>query len=332
MIGGTAPISTSLGDPALAVAGDVAGDLAAAGRVADVDGVAQVEMLDDRRGVGGVVVHVVAVATWLERPWPRRSMGDDAIALLQEEEHLGVPVVGAQRPAVMEHDRLALAPVLVEDLGAVFGGDVGHRDPLPPEFAGRQDRRCHLGLCVRPSSVDQFHLNLPTCPALVTAGKCRLPPKAAWCISQDFSASKWSNETSSLACAEVRCAGAVPWAVMVSRGRNRCSASAYQEPPTLAALDEPRLGRIRSTRFKPRFLYSADAGGAAFGTTVVAAIANSRQKLGGATAAVRTGHVQGEVCAAAICTVKAPPRPAKERRCIKGQGRPAASAAWREIY
>src|SRR5512132_3409623 len=40
-----------LGDTAIAVAGDVVGRLAAAGRMPDVDGVAQIEMLDDRGGV-----------------------------------------------------------------------------------------------------------------------------------------------------------------------------------------------------------------------------------------------------------------------------------------
>ena len=53
-------------------------------------------------------------------------VGDDAVALLEEEQHLGVPVVGRQGPAVAEHDGLALAPVLVEDLDAVFGGDRVH--------------------------------------------------------------------------------------------------------------------------------------------------------------------------------------------------------------
>ena len=41
-------------------------------------------------------------------------------------QHLGVPVVGAERPAMMENDRLALAPVLVEDLSAVFRFDKAH--------------------------------------------------------------------------------------------------------------------------------------------------------------------------------------------------------------
>src|SRR6516165_1273265 len=51
---------------------------------------------------------------------------DHAIAMLDEEQHLGVPVVGAERPAMMEDDRLALAPVLVEDLCAVVGCDRAH--------------------------------------------------------------------------------------------------------------------------------------------------------------------------------------------------------------
>ena len=61
MSGGTAPISTALATRSRAVAADVARDLAAAGRVADVDGVLQVERLDERGEVVGVRVHVVAV-------------------------------------------------------------------------------------------------------------------------------------------------------------------------------------------------------------------------------------------------------------------------------
>jgi hypothetical protein len=46
--------------------------------------------------------------------------------MTEEEQHLGVPVVRLQRPAVAEHDRLTLPPILVEDLDAVFGRDGGH--------------------------------------------------------------------------------------------------------------------------------------------------------------------------------------------------------------
>jgi hypothetical protein len=55
-------------------------------------------------------------------------VGDHAIALAEEEHHLGVPVVGAERPTVMEEQRLPGAPILVEDLGAVLGDDLAHRD------------------------------------------------------------------------------------------------------------------------------------------------------------------------------------------------------------
>src|SRR6185312_3252356 len=48
-------------------------------------------------------------------------MRDDAIAMLEEKHHLRIPVIGRQRPAMAEHDGLTFAPVLVEDLDAVFG-------------------------------------------------------------------------------------------------------------------------------------------------------------------------------------------------------------------
>jgi hypothetical protein len=48
-------------------------------------------------------------------------MGDDTIALLDEVEHLRIPVVAAQGPAVMEDDglRVLRAPVLVVELNVV---------------------------------------------------------------------------------------------------------------------------------------------------------------------------------------------------------------------
>jgi hypothetical protein len=41
--------------------------------------------------------------------------------VVQEEQHLGIPVVGAERPAMVEDTGLALALVFVEDLDAVLG-------------------------------------------------------------------------------------------------------------------------------------------------------------------------------------------------------------------
>jgi hypothetical protein len=51
---------------------------------------------------------------------------DHAIAMLDKEQHLGVPIIGAERPAMMEDNRLALAPVLVENLSAVLRFDKAH--------------------------------------------------------------------------------------------------------------------------------------------------------------------------------------------------------------
>jgi hypothetical protein len=62
--------------------------------------------------------------------------GDDAVTVPDEEQHLGVPVVGSERPAVVEHDRLRVpgTPVLVEDLDPVLRGDHAHR--CPPDEGG----------------------------------------------------------------------------------------------------------------------------------------------------------------------------------------------------
>src|ERR1700722_7252537 len=53
-------------------------------------------------------------------------MGDGAITSGGQEEHLVFEGVGAERPAVAEHDRLPLAPVVVINLGAVFRCEPGH--------------------------------------------------------------------------------------------------------------------------------------------------------------------------------------------------------------
>ena len=48
-------------------------DLAATGRVTDMDGVLEVEMCGQRREIVGVVIHVMAAASLRGSPWPRRS-------------------------------------------------------------------------------------------------------------------------------------------------------------------------------------------------------------------------------------------------------------------
>ena len=51
---------------------------------------------------------------------------DHAIATLAEEQHLPVPVVRAERPAVAEDDRLSLAPVLVVNRCSIFYCNCAH--------------------------------------------------------------------------------------------------------------------------------------------------------------------------------------------------------------
>lgn len=136
------------GRSALAVPGQVADHFTAAGRMAHVNGVLEVQLLGQRREVVGVVVHVVALGGVAGTPVPAPVVRDDPVTLLQEEQHLVVPVVGRQRPAVAEHDRLARSPVLVVDLGSVRCGDCAHLIPalesaeeLLGDPARGQDRR-----------------------------------------------------------------------------------------------------------------------------------------------------------------------------------------------
>src|SRR5262245_65017731 len=120
--------------------GDIVGRLATARRMPNMDGVAKVEVLYDSGGVGRVAIHVVAVAN-LGRPAVAPTVVcDDAIPLREEVEHLSVPVISAQRPAVVEDDRLSglRAPVLVVDFNAIFGGDGAHG--IAPLRKGRKGR------------------------------------------------------------------------------------------------------------------------------------------------------------------------------------------------
>ena len=108
--GGTELMSTAFATRLFAVPPEIAHDLAAAGRMADVDGVLQIEMRGHRREIVGVVIHVVAVGGLARAAVAAPVVGDDAIAALEKEHHLRVPVVGRQRPAMAEHDGLTLCP------------------------------------------------------------------------------------------------------------------------------------------------------------------------------------------------------------------------------
>jgi hypothetical protein len=109
------------------MAPQVAHYLAAAGRVADMHRILEVEMCGQHRQVVGVVIHVMAIAGLGGTTMSAAVVGDDPITLLQEEQHLRIPVIAREGPAVAEHDRLSLAPILIVDLGSIGGRDRWHR-------------------------------------------------------------------------------------------------------------------------------------------------------------------------------------------------------------
>src|SRR5437588_4122679 len=72
------------------------------------------------------MIHVMAAARLGRAAMAPPVMGDETEALAEQEEHLSVPIVRRERPAMAEHDGLTRTPVLVENIGAVPGGDRGH--------------------------------------------------------------------------------------------------------------------------------------------------------------------------------------------------------------
>src|SRR5437870_7091966 len=104
----------------------IARHLTAAGGMADMDGVFQVEMRRKSRQVVGVMVHIVALGGLGGATVATAVMGDHAVAMMQEEQQLRVPIIRRQRPAMAEHDWLARSPILEVDFRSVFRSDRRH--------------------------------------------------------------------------------------------------------------------------------------------------------------------------------------------------------------
>src|SRR5207253_10737480 len=98
----------------------IARHLTAAGGMADMDGVFQVEMRRKSGQVVGVMVHIVALGGLSGATMATAVVGDHAIAPMQEEQQLRVPVIGRQRPAMDDHNWMACTPVLVRDHRSVL--------------------------------------------------------------------------------------------------------------------------------------------------------------------------------------------------------------------
>src|SRR6266853_3864528 len=97
--------------------------LAAAGRMPDVNRILQIKMIGDGLQIIGIVVHVMSVAGLTRATMSAAISRNDAIAFAEEKEHLDVPVIGRERPAVTEDNRLSAAPVFIIDLYSVLSGN-----------------------------------------------------------------------------------------------------------------------------------------------------------------------------------------------------------------
>src|SRR4249920_1152754 len=93
-------------------------------------------MCDNRCHVGSVVVHVMSVRHLIGSPMSPSVDPDDPITPAQKEEHLRIPIVRRERPAVMKHDWLSVlrSPVLEKNLDAVVRLHIVHG--LTPSSCG----------------------------------------------------------------------------------------------------------------------------------------------------------------------------------------------------
>src|SRR5205809_6970380 len=99
--------------------------LAAAGRMADVNRIFQVEMIGDGLQIVGIMVHVVSAAGLSRATMSAPISRNDAETFADEKKHLRVPIIRRERPAVTEHNRLLAAPVFIIDVDvrSVFFSD-----------------------------------------------------------------------------------------------------------------------------------------------------------------------------------------------------------------
>src|SRR6266446_6175996 len=105
---------------------DVARNFTAAGRVADMDCVLQVELFGKSREIVGVSVHLIAFPRLIGTAMPTAVVRDHSIAALAKEQHLSIPIVRSKGPTVTEYDGLSRAPVFVVNLRSVFCGNGWH--------------------------------------------------------------------------------------------------------------------------------------------------------------------------------------------------------------
>src|SRR5258708_11032019 len=104
--------------------------------MANVDCVLQVQSGGQRCTIGRIGVHIIADVSLARSAVTATVMRDNSVAVGQKKEHLGIPIVSRQRPAVVEDDWLTLPPIFVVNLRAVLCGN------------GSAAHECSIGLSV----------------------------------------------------------------------------------------------------------------------------------------------------------------------------------------
>ena len=83
-------------------------------------------MADKLGEIVSIGIHLVALGRLAGPAMAAAVVGDASVALGCQEDHLGLPTVRGERPAVAEDDGLALPPVFIEESGAILGGEGAH--------------------------------------------------------------------------------------------------------------------------------------------------------------------------------------------------------------
>ncbi len=119
----------------------------------------QIDQAIKDAGKTGELVEIITGARLARSPMAAPIIGDAAAAANGELDHLVVPHIGVDRPAMDEEDGLSRAPILVESPRAVRGLDVG-----PKGTRSRTRLRADLSATLRGDAIGS-HRNRSRCDA-----------------------------------------------------------------------------------------------------------------------------------------------------------------------
>src|SRR5215472_3326901 len=132
------------GDPRCSMARDVPGQFAAARRMPNQYCAAKIKLVHELGKIIGPRINIVTGSRLIGRAVSPPVMGDGAVTLGIEKQHLCFPRRTGQWPAVRENNRRSRAPVTIVDSSTVTGFDCWHGiSPLlaerPMQHAGHHE-------------------------------------------------------------------------------------------------------------------------------------------------------------------------------------------------